>query len=187
VRGIEQIFALHDFDVSGFSIFGTLGTSNRRYWFSNRIGLVDIGLRLVDVEAMGLESEPAMTSGNWQTRVRTLLRHGATKEEIAFLQGERVELNAMTSRQLVDFVEAKLAEHGVLKLVPDEGTLQQHARRLIEQQRAAAAVAKLKTKLLKEAAKVPLPPDLRQAVEQRLVEHPQMPWDAALAALLKTT
>jgi hypothetical protein len=97
VRGIARILVLHDFDVSGFSIFGTLGTSNRRYRFSNRVKLIDIGLRLVDVEAMGLGSEPAMISGNWQTRVGTLLRHGATKEEIAFLQDERVELNAMTS------------------------------------------------------------------------------------------
>jgi hypothetical protein len=88
---------------------------------------------------------------------------------------------------LIDFVEAKFAEHGVSKLVPDEDTLQQHARRLIEQQLAAAAVEKLKAKLSKEAAKTPLPPDLRKAVEGLLANgHAELPWDAALAALLKT-
>jgi len=90
----------------------------------------------------------------------------------------------MTSPQLIAFVEEKLAEHGVAKLVPDEDTLQQHARRLIEQQLAAAAVEKLKAKLSKAAAKTPLPPDLQQAVEQLLAEHPEKPWDAALAELL---
>ena len=35
-RGIEQILVLHDFDISGFSIFGTLGTSGRRYRFNNQ-------------------------------------------------------------------------------------------------------------------------------------------------------
>lgn len=153
---------LHDFDISGFSIFGTLGTSNRRYRFNNRIALIDIGLRLVDVEAMDLQSEPVAVT-DWEKRSWTLRRHGATKEEIAFLEDRRVELNAMTSPQLIAFVEQKLAEHGVKKLVPDEATLQQHGRRLIERQLAAAAVQKLKAELSQEAAKVPLPPDLRQA------------------------
>src|SRR5262249_43256153 len=48
-RGIEQILVLHDFDISEFSTFGTLGTNNRRYRFNNRIALIDVGVRLVDV------------------------------------------------------------------------------------------------------------------------------------------
>jgi hypothetical protein len=67
-RGIERIFVLHDFDVSGFSIFGTLGTSGRRYQFINRLKLVDFGLRLDDVDAMALESEPVVNSGDWDKR-----------------------------------------------------------------------------------------------------------------------
>jgi hypothetical protein len=47
----------HDFDVSGFSI---LGTSNRRYRFTNDVPVVDIGLRLADVKEMGLESDRQM-------------------------------------------------------------------------------------------------------------------------------
>jgi hypothetical protein len=183
-RGIEQIFVLRDFDVSGFSIFGTLGISGRRYRFTNRIRLIDFGLRLVDVEAMALESEPALSSGDWNKRIRTLRRHGATAEEIAFLEDERVELNAMTRPQLIAFVEEKLTQHRIAKLVPDEDMLQQHARRLIEQQLAAAEVEKLRTKLSRAAARTPLPADLRQAVERRLAEEPQLPWDAALAELL---
>jgi hypothetical protein len=36
----------------------------------------------------------------------TLKRHGATEEEIAFLRNDRVELNAVTSRQLIDLSKA---------------------------------------------------------------------------------
>jgi hypothetical protein len=36
-RGVEQVLVLHDFDISGFSIFGTLGTSGRRYAFRNKL------------------------------------------------------------------------------------------------------------------------------------------------------
>ena len=42
----------------------------------------------------------------WLSRVRTLAQYGATPEEIAFLRNRRVELNAMTSRQFVDHLEA---------------------------------------------------------------------------------
>jgi hypothetical protein len=184
-RGIGQILVLHDFDISGFSIFGTLGTSGRRYRFNNRFALFDIGLRLDDVEALALGSEPVLVTNTWHKCAVTLRRHGATKEEIAFLKDSRVELNAMTSPQLIRFIEGKLEEHGVEKLVPDEDTLTRQARRLIEQQLAAAAVEKLRAKLSRAAARTPLPADLRQAVEQRLAAEPQLSWDAALAELLR--
>jgi hypothetical protein len=183
-RGVEQILVAHDFDIAGFSIFGTLGTDSRRYWFDNQITLFDIGLRLDDVEAMGLEDEPVAVRKDWNKVSATLRRHGATEQEIAFLKSRRVELNAMTSPQLIAFVEAKLAEHGVKKLVPDEATLTLHARRLTEQRLAAAAVEKLSAELSDKAAKIPVPPDLRQAVGARLAEDPHLPWDAALAEIL---
>jgi hypothetical protein len=183
-RGLKLILVLHDFDVSGFSIFGTLGTSNRRYSFVNDVPVVDIGLRLDDVEEMGLESEPTDVSGNWWKRELTLKRHGATPREVAFLKHRRVELNAMTSRQLLDFVEAKLEEHGVEKLVPEDTILKRHARRLIEQQLARKAIAQVSSKITKEAASRILPADLPAQIAAALEEEPHLPWDAALAAVL---
>jgi DNA topoisomerase VI subunit A len=113
-RGLKRVLVLHDFDVSGFSIFGTLGRSCRRYRFTNVVPLIDLGLRLDQVEAMDLESEPvAVKEEEWGKRAATLTRHGATAAEIGFLSKRRVEINAMTSRQLVDFIEAQLALHKV--------------------------------------------------------------------------
>ena len=51
------LFVLHDFDVAGFMILGTLQRDTRRYQFSNAVEVVDLGLRLADIE--GLEREPA--------------------------------------------------------------------------------------------------------------------------------
>jgi hypothetical protein len=183
-RGVRRVLVLRDFDISGFSIFGTLGTSNRRYQFSNQVNVIDLGLRLDDVNKMGLESEPAITDKSWDKVSTTLRRHGANRQEIDFLQDRRVELNAMTSPQLIEFVEGKLAEHGVTKLIPDEATLQIHARRLIEQKLAAAEVEKIKAKLMQEAAQVPLPADLYRKVEQRLAAEQKLSWDQALADVL---
>ena len=71
-HSVRRILVLHDFDVTGFSIFGTLGTSNRRYQFENVAPLIDIGLRLSDAQAMNLESEPVAISGDWGKRAPTL-------------------------------------------------------------------------------------------------------------------
>jgi len=94
---IDKVLVLHDFDVSGFSIFGTLGTTNRRYRFRNKVPVIDIGLRLSDVERLSLQSEPVKTKGDWDKRVKTLKMHGALPAEIEFLRNQRVELNAMTA------------------------------------------------------------------------------------------
>ena len=182
-RGVERILVLHDFDISGFSIFGTLGVSGRRYRFANRIRLIDIGLRLVDVEAIDLQSEPVAVSG-WPKRMMTLRRHGATAAEIAFLKDERVELNAMTSPELIAFIEGKLKEHGVEKIVPQDAIIQAHARHLFESEFADAAVAKLRPKIQKQAAAAELPADLRQQIEAGLVKVPTGAWDHALAAIV---
>jgi hypothetical protein len=74
---------------------------------------------------MYLESEPVTVTGDWAKRAATLRRHGAIDDEIAFLRNRRVELNAMTYRQLIDFVEAKFAEHNVTKLIPDQNVIEQ--------------------------------------------------------------
>jgi hypothetical protein len=95
---VNNVFVLHDFDISGFSICGTLGTNNRRYFFENDPPIIDLGLRLTDVLGMRLQSEPvSVNSREWPARASTLRRHGATPEEMEFLRTTRVELNAMTS------------------------------------------------------------------------------------------
>jgi hypothetical protein len=44
-----------------------------------------------------------------------------------------VELNAMTAPVFIDFLERKLAEQGVRKIMPEREILERHARRVIEQ------------------------------------------------------
>jgi len=186
-RGIERFFVLHDFDVSGFSIFGTLGTDSRRYWFDNTIHLIDLGLRLTDAEAMGLQAEPEAMPGDWSKRAATLRRHGATDAEITFLQHQRVELNAMTSRQLLDLIAEKLTANDVTKLIPHADFLKQHARRLIEQQLARVAIAKLMPEITKKAKARRLPAALSKRIADILQKEPEKPWDVALAQALGVT
>ena len=92
------LYVLHDFDTSGFSIFGTLRSNTRRFQYSNKFKVVDFGLRLGDVD--GLETEDVHIPSPQKTRA-TLKRHGATDAEIAFLLKQRVELNAFASDELI--------------------------------------------------------------------------------------
>ena len=122
------LLVLHDLDKSGFSILGTLRRDTRRYAFRNRIEVVDLGLRLADVEDSGLEAEDVFYSSDPAPNLR---KNGATAEEIAFLRSRRVELNAFASADFVAWIERKLEQHGVVKVVPDQDTLMLAWRRSI--------------------------------------------------------
>jgi hypothetical protein len=180
---IDRVFVLHDFDIAGFSIFGTLGGDGRRYVYENAVNMVDLFLRLGDVQAMGLEAEP-VTIKDFESRVDTLCAHGATNEEIEFLKDERVELNSMTSRQFVDFIEATFTKLGVQKVVPNAGTIGAHARRLIEQRIAREALDGFRDRIAKQAAATPLPVDIEVQLRSYLARHPSLAWDDALAQII---
>ena len=116
------LFVLHDFDVAGFLILGTLNRDTRRYQFSNNIEPIDLGLRLEDIA--GLEREPAAATKTNQNALREQLAdNGATDAEISILLNDRVELNALTSDQLIAMIERKLKAHGIKKVVPDDDLL----------------------------------------------------------------
>ncbi|MBV8524565.1 MAG: hypothetical protein JOY71_20990 [Acetobacteraceae bacterium] len=182
---MDKVLVLHDLDVSGVSIFGTLAADGRRYRFKHNVRIVDLGLRLADVEARGLQSEPVENSGSWFARAATLEEHGATTDEIAFLRNRRVELNAMTADTFVSFLERKLPEHGIGKVVPDDATLHRHARHVVEQTFAEKALDEVRAKLRTEAASAFLPNDLGDRVRTVLRQHPEMPWDLAVAAIVR--
>jgi hypothetical protein len=189
---VENILVMHDFDVTGFSILGTLGTDSRRYEFASDLAnkVIDIGLRLDDIEEMGLDAETVPVKSR-EARRNTLERHGATEDEIEFLAPEdededcrRVELNAMTSRQLVDFVEDKFAEFGVKKVIPSDEVITEQARRLIEHKLTRDLLAEHAEKLARKAADAKLPRGLRLRLAKLRDERPELPWDAALDIIL---
>ena len=182
---IDQVLVLHDFDVAGFSIFGTLSTNNRRYRFSNRVPITDIGLRLTHVQEMGLQAEPVTPSGDWSARQRTLRAHGATEAEIAFLRTKRVELNAMTADQFLAFIERQLIACGVGKVVPETDTIEMHARQLLREQIAQREMTKLADRIEVAVAETDLPGDLRDQVSEALRDQQGLAWDDALAAILR--
>jgi len=131
------ILVLHDFDKAGFSIVHTLQSDTRRYTFDTAPNVIDLGFRLEDIE--GLERE-SVTYNQETDPALNLRESGATERECSELvqrrawngktwYGERVELNAMTSAQLVQWLEGKLDALGVGKVIPSPEVMAKAYRR----------------------------------------------------------
>jgi DNA topoisomerase VI subunit A len=105
------LLVLRDFDRAGFIIASTLQRDTRRYTFHNRIKVIDLGLRQEDAQCYNLDSEAVYEMMSYHKLQAQLRGNGATEAEIQFLvQGQRVELNAFTSDQFVEWVNGKLDE-----------------------------------------------------------------------------
>jgi hypothetical protein len=176
------LLVLHDFDKSGFSIVGTLKRDTRRYTFRNPIEVIDLGMRLEDIE--GLETEDVYIQSPWKAR-RNLRKNGATEEEIEFLLEKRVELNAFASDELITWIEGKLDQHGIKKVVPDEDTLVDAYRRMQAQARVQAKIDEFLKSDAEEDQEGEVPDDLRKQIEERLEGQPATSWDKAVRDLVE--
>jgi hypothetical protein len=182
-RGIP-LYILHDFDKAGFSIESTLHRDTRRYQFKDRVQAVDLGLRLSDVIELGLEdrAEAVFDDSSREVRAENLRKNGATEEEIEFLLDRRVELNALTSEELVAFIERKLTEHGVRKVVPDSDTL---AKAYCSNIRTAK-IEEIIDRAIEEMADdddISIPENLSDQVTDLLRENSTWRWDEAVESI----
>ncbi len=176
------LFILHDFDRAGMVIAHTLHNDTRRYEFTKHFEVVDIGLRLEDVQEMDLDEEDA---GGSNISDEYLQQAGATPEEIAFLQDSRVELNAMTSDQMIELIETKLEEHGIGKIIPGDDLLKETyekyviSKALIDELKNHQATIKNKP--------VGIPKNLKKRIDAILDKKPELPWHQAVRAVIDPT
>jgi hypothetical protein len=171
------LLVLHDFDKSGFSIVGTLRRSTRRYRFAHghAASVIDLGLRLEDVA--GLETEEVHIDSPDKARWN-LRENGATSEEIELLLKQRVELNAFASDELIEWIEGKLEDHDVAKVVPEEAALTAAYARMRQQALVQDRINEVLAKLGDSAATAPR--DLAARIAKRLQKDPARRWDTAL-------
>ncbi|MDN5870460.1 MAG: DUF2399 domain-containing protein [Nitrococcus sp.] len=176
-----QVFVLHDFDAAGFKILRTLREGTR---LSVGTDVIDLGLRMEDIGE--LPSEPVSYSQRQHPAIYLEYDCGVTKEEVKFLvsggypgrwSGRRVEINAMTSEQLITWLEEKFDEHGISKMIPDEDTLTAAYQRAAFAHRMAVEIDRLREEMTDDAA---APEGLTARVETMLADDPSMSWDMAV-------
>jgi DNA topoisomerase 6 subunit A-like protein len=168
------LFVLHDFDGPGIIIKDTLENDTRRFSYTYKPNVIDLGLSYDDID--DLEPEPYIC----KISSDRLEQAGLDTDAIDFLMEQRVELNAMTSRQLVDFVERKLNEHGITKVIPDADTLARTYRMFAASDQLAEKFDELKDRLEDEADDVEVPADLKAKIEKLLKEKLDITWHRAV-------
>ena len=193
--GEMPLLILHDFDKAGFSIAGTLRRDTRRYAFINDVNAIDLGLRLADIIKYDLQSEDC-TLGKTHPG-RNLRENGATAEEIEFLcsgrgshrvgySGRRVELNAFSSGVFVEWVEGKLAEQGIKKVIPDSVTIDTAYRRAVLTNILEEKLESFIEEAEEEVADVESDPEqIAKDVKERLKACPEMSWDQAIREIVE--
>jgi hypothetical protein len=169
-RGLAEMLGvpflvLHDFDRPGIIIFDTLAYDTRRYVYKTQPTVIDLGLKLEDVGDLTPEE---YTSNISDERLRTA---GASEDTIAFLTDQRVELNAMTSRQLVTFVKSELDAIGITKAIPDNHIIEDTYRHYADSDRLSDIWDKVGDE---ERDSVTVPDNLEAKIKERLTQNPTM-------------
>jgi Topoisomerase 6 subunit A/Spo11, Toprim domain len=178
------LFVLHDFDVAGFMILGTLQRDTRRYQFSNAIEAIDLGLRLGDIA--GLEREPAAATKTDENILRDqLAENGATNAEIAILLTERVELNAMTSDELIAMIERKLKQQGLKKIIPGDDLLGEAYVAFHRSKELREKFEEIESEF--EETEIKVPKNLKNRIGAIIKKHPDLRWDDAIQVVLDKT
>jgi hypothetical protein len=174
------LLVLHDFDSAGIIIKDTLENDTRRYSYSSPPNVIDLGLQYGDIS--GLPSEP----NNSNISDERLAQAGLGQGAIDFLRSQRVELNAMTSRQLVDFVENKLKQHGISKVIPGGQMLARTYQLFAASNRLSEAFDEMKEKLEEgsEEFTIRIPDDLAAKVAAELQRRRDIPWHRAVRLIV---
>jgi hypothetical protein len=150
-----EVFCAHDADGYGTVIFQTLQEATKARG-ARKIEIINIGLEPWEAIEMGLEVE-TVEEGKRHKPVADYVKaadesgeHGTAPDGDSWeewLQTHRVELNAMTTPQFIEWLDRKMAAHGVGKLVPPASVLTAELEQRIEQKVRAT----LTERILREA------------------------------------
>jgi hypothetical protein len=183
-----RVFVLHDFDLAGFKILRSLKEGVRLSLGSD---VIDLGLRMADIKE--LPPEPVVYQQKSNPGIYLKVDCDATPEEIKFLvdtqfgfyshHGQRVEINAMTSKQLITWLEGKFKEYGVEKYIPDQDSLCMGFRRAKYLGLVEKKIKEMQETIAEDDEEIP--EDLIELIEKKFAEDPTLSWDEALWKIVK--
>jgi hypothetical protein len=149
-----KVFCAHDADAAGPMIYQTLQEATKARG-ARKIEIINIGLEPWEAVAMELEVETIPRGERLKPVAQYVLDRDAAYPNEApggtlweeWLQTHRVELNAMTTPNFIAWLDRKMAEHGVGKLVPPDDVLIADFDQRVEQKVRAT----LTERILREA------------------------------------
>jgi hypothetical protein len=187
-------YCIHDGDGPGTVIYDAMqaGASARP---KRRVNIVNLGLEPDEALEMDLDPEPVKRKESKSGKVKQVpVGKYVAPEWRKWLQRHRVELNAMTTPQFIEWLDRKMAPHNTGKVIPPIEVLRQHladgVRANLEEkitaeilregrfeQRVTEAAAALEPEIEGRAA------TLARMVSEALGREPTDPWSAPVAKL----
>ncbi|MDD2495292.1 MAG: hypothetical protein PHE29_08875, partial [Tissierellia bacterium] len=114
-------FCIHDSDAAGTMIYETLqeATITRR---ARKVKVIDLGLNPWEAIDMELEIESVESKSRKGVAKYVRVRYYSGYDDVDYdnwLQENRIELNAMTTPQFLEWIEEKIAKYDNGKVIPD--------------------------------------------------------------------
>src|SRR5215213_9700728 len=143
-KGDYELYVLHEADRSGYGIARTLREETERMP-GYSVNVIDIGLKLEEALELGKRPETHTAKNRLDSKTEAQLsdverEYFVGEEHITYDANgkakthwicKRVELNDLSSPELVEYVENKLAEHGATeKVIPTEEDMPERAHKL---------------------------------------------------------
>lgn len=144
-----RVFCVHDADAFGTMIFQTLQEETKAR-ARRRVEVINLGLDPWEALRMGLDPE-AVPPGERSKAVAEYVHRAPDGPWWAnWLQTNRVELNEMTTPQIIAWLDEKMAEHGIRKVLPPAIVIAEETRH-----RLTKSVERIVTERVLREAKVP--------------------------------
>jgi hypothetical protein len=183
-----EVFCVHDADASGTMIFQTLQQETKARG-ARKVKIVNLGLEPWEAIEMDLETETLDEKDRVKPVADYVREHDGNWED--WLQSNRIELNAMTTPQFLEWLDRKMAEFGSGKLVPPSDVLEQElADRLENKVRTAITEhilreAQIDTRVTAAVAKIKKPDGatLARDIKRLFEQQSDRQWQDAIEAV----
>ena len=185
-----EVFCAHDADASGTMIYQTPQEETRARG-ARKIRIINIGLEPWEAVEMGLEVETIEEKDRRKPVAEYIADHVGDWK--GWLQTRRIELNAMTTPQLIEWLDQKMEAFGAGKLIPPAEVLEEDLA-----QRAKKKVrAEITERILREedldgqvaaamaALELPDGDVLARGIEQLFEDQPDAEWRDHVEAVAK--
>ena len=181
------LFIVHDLDKSGFEIKHCLTQVSRAaeaadrvaYRFKNEIYATDFGLNLVDAQKYGLATEKG-------PKAKERLP-GATDAEMELLRsGRRIELNAFSPAQFIEWLEGKLKAALPKRLIPEADVIEGAYRRAMAVAEINNAIEEARDEAVENAKAAKIPKTLRRQIQKAMKASPEKAWDLVLYEMVQS-
>jgi hypothetical protein len=179
------VYCVTDADNFGGMIYQTFQEETKARG-ARKINIVHLGLQPWEAIAAGLEAEEVERGEDDQTKpvADYVLERDDGEYWADWLQDHRVELNAMTTPQFIEWLDAKMAEHDAVKLIPPPKVVTTELEERLDAEVRAAVTERIlreagfETQVTEALAAIerPTAAQLTAGIEELFADKPEAEW-----------